>query len=134
MSVYAREIKSFMRHCINKYKGVPYTDIFVDPACLSLREELHLLNIQTRKADNNAHDKVKTSVGIEVGIERLQSMMSERLFLLIKDDDNYHHNNFLSELEMYVRLDNGKPIDDFNHSLDECRYSNNYFFKKYIKE
>ena len=134
MSTYAKEIKAFMKHCINKYKTVPYTDIFVDPACLSLREELHLLNIQTRKADNNAHDKVKSSVGIEVGIERLQNMMSERLFLLIKDDDNYHHNNFLSELEMYIRLDNGKPIDDFNHSLDECRYSNNYFFKKYIKE
>lgn len=29
---------------------------------------------------------------------------------------------------MMERDNNGNPIDEFNHALDECRYTNNYFF------
>lgn len=33
---------------------------------------------------------------------------------------------------MYVRNDNGLPVDKYNHALDEARYGNNYFYKTYI--
>ena len=40
--------------------------------------------------------------------------------------------SFKKEISMYVRNDNGLPIDKYNHALDEARYGNNYFYKTYI--
>jgi len=130
MSTYALEIKEFIEWCVNKYE-MSYTDVFVDPACKSLREELHKIGIQTSRADNNAQDAKKQGGGVEVGIERLQNSMTNEQFLLI-ETDKYDHYDFIKEIGMYVRDDNGKPIDDFNHALDEARYANNYFYRRYV--
>lgn len=131
MSVYAKEIKQFMEWCYNKFE-LRHSNMFVDPACKSLREELHLIGVQTRGADNNAHDVSSKAKGIEVGIERMQSMMADGQFVIVETDE-YDHYDFLREIGLYVRLDTGKPIDDYNHSLDELRYAGNYFYKRYIK-
>lgn len=132
MSIYAREIKVFMEWCREKYQMF-YSEVFVDPACRSLREELHLVGIQTKGADNNAKDIKGSSKGIEVGIERMQNLISEDKFRLINTDANkYTHYAYLKELGMYCRDDNGKPIDDWNHCQDENRYAGNYFYRTYI--
>jgi PBSX family phage terminase large subunit len=130
MSVYAKEIKNFINWCTEKYQ-MRYSEVFVDPACRSLREELHLVAIQTSGADNNAHDVKGNSKGIEVGIERAQNSITNDQFFLI-ENDKYDHYNYIKEVGMYCRDDNGKPIDDYNHALDEFRYSNNYFYKRYV--
>jgi PBSX family phage terminase large subunit len=130
MSVYAREIKAFIQWCVDKFQ-MQFTEVFVDPACKSLREELHLIGIQTRGADNNAHDIKGSSKGIEVGIERSQNVITNEQFFLI-ETDKYDHYNFIKEIGMYSRDENGKPIDDFNHAMDEFRYSVNYFYKRYV--
>lgn len=130
MSTYAREIIDFMRWCIDKYE-MRYTHVFVDPACKSLREELHKLGVQTDRADNNAQDAKRQGGGIEVGIERAQNAITNGQFFLV-ETDKYDHYHFLKELGMYVRDDNGNPIDDWNHAMDEFRYSINYFYKRYV--
>jgi PBSX family phage terminase large subunit len=130
MSIYAREIQSFVKWCRKKYEMM-YSEFFVDPACKSLREELHLIGIDTRTADNNAHD-IKGSVkGIEVGIERAQSMLNDGQFFLI-ETDKFDHYDFIKEVGMYCRNETtGKPVDDWNHSMDEFRYAVNYFVRRY---
>ena len=55
MSTYAKELKAFMQWCFEKW-GWHYSSVYIDPACKSLREELHLIGIDTQGADNNAHD------------------------------------------------------------------------------
>lgn len=130
MSIYAREIKEFIQWCIEKFQ-MRYTEVFVDPACKSLREELHLLGIYTRAADNNSHDIQGTKKGIEVGIERCQNLITNEQFFLI-ETDKYDHYHFVKEIGMYARDDKGKPIDDWNHAMDEFRYSANYFYKRYV--
>ncbi|WP_338788802.1 PBSX family phage terminase large subunit [Metabacillus sp. FJAT-53654] len=131
MSTYAKEIKNdFVKWCTEKFQ-MPYTEFFVDPACRSLREELHLVGIQTTGADNNAHDIKGGSKGIEVGIERFQNAITNDQFFLV-ECDKYDHYDFIKEVGMYCREDNGKPIDDYNHALDEARYANNYFYKRYV--
>ncbi len=119
MSTYAKEIKEFIHWCVDKYQ-MRYQDIFVDPACKSLREELHKIQIDTARADNNATDAKKQGGGIEVGIERFQNSMTNEQFFLV-ETDKYDHYNFIKEIGMYVRDDNGNPIDDSNHALDEAR-------------
>ncbi|MER2057171.1 MAG: PBSX family phage terminase large subunit [Niallia sp.] len=132
MSVYAKELKQFILWCEQTY-GMRRTEVFIDPACKSLREELHMVGIQTRPANNNAHDIKGSSKGIEVGIERLQSAMTNEQFVLVEQpNDQYDHYNFMKELGMYARDKNGKPIDKDQHALDECRYANNYFYKRYV--
>ncbi|WP_144513754.1 PBSX family phage terminase large subunit [Bacillus mycoides] len=131
MSIYAKEIKMFIEWCVKRYE-MRYTEVFVDPACKSLREELHLLGINTTGADNNAHDVKGSTKGIEVGIERLQNLMTNEQFYIVENDE-YDHYHFLKEIGMYVRQDNGTPIDNYNHQLDECRYSTNYFYNNYVK-
>lgn len=131
MSIYAREIKEFIKYCTDKYQ-MRYTRFFVDPACKSLREELHLIGVDTSKADNNAKDIRGTSQGIEVGIERAQNTITKDMFRLV-DDEKYDHYHFIKESGLYCRDDNGKPIDENNHSMDEFRYSVNYFYKEYVK-
>lgn len=130
MSTYANEIKDFIKWCTEKYE-MRFTHIFVDPSCKSLREELHKIGIQTDRANNNASDAKKQGGGIEVGIERGINAMSNNRFQLV-ENDKYDHYNFIKEIGMYVRDDNGKPIDDWNHALDEFRYSINYFYKRYV--
>lgn len=130
MSIYAKEIRKFIRWCEDKFAMV-HSEVFIDPACKSLREELHLLGIPTRPANNNSKDIKGSSKGIEVGIERLQSAMTNEQFLLIETNE-YDHYNFIKEVGMYCRDANGNPIDDNNHAMDEARYSNNYFYKRYV--
>ncbi|OEH53132.1 terminase [Oceanobacillus sp. E9] len=130
MSKYAKEIKKFVQWCTNKYE-MRFSDMFVDPACKSLREELHDIHIDTSRADNNASDAKKQGGGIEVGIERLQNSMTNDQFFLVENDE-YDHYNFIKEIGMYVRDDNGKPIDDYNHAMDEARYANNHFYHNYV--
>ena len=130
MSTYAKEIREFVRWCTDKYE-MRYTEFFVDPACKSLREELHLVGIDTRPADNNSHDIKGSIKGIEVGIERGKNAMTDGKFFLV-ENEKYDHYNFIREVGMYVRDDNGKPIDDWNHALDEFRYAINYFYKRYV--
>lgn len=132
MSTYAREIKEFVHWCHNTFE-MQHTEFFVDPACKSLREELHLLGVSTKGADNNGKDVSGVAKGIEVGIERMQNLIESRQYLLVETIDKYGHYPFLQEIGMYVRLDNGKPIDKWNHTLDRARYSCNYFFKRYIR-
>lgn len=130
MSTYAKEIKKFIQWCVDKYQ-IRYTEVFVDPACKSLREELHEIGIYTEKADNNAADGKKKGGGIETGIERAQNAITNEQFFLV-DTDKYDHYDFIKEIGMYVRDDNGNPIDKYNHAMDEFRYSINYFYKRYI--
>lgn len=130
MSKYAQEIKVFMEYCKNKYDMLP-THTFVDPACKSLREELHAIGIDTDKADNNNIDAKKKGGGIEVGIERTQNVLTDGHFYLV-EDDRYDHYYLIKEIGMYVRDDNGKPLDANNHAADELRYSVNYFYRAYL--
>lgn len=98
-----------------------------------MREELHLIGIGTSKADNNTRDKV-TSNGtkIEVGIERMQNALEKGVFFLLDIEGEYDHYNFVKEIGMYIRNDNGIPIDKNNHAMDECRYAINYFTRNYL--
>lgn len=130
MSQYAQDIKEFMHWCREKYQ-LHYSEVFVDPACKSLREELHLIGVQTRTADNNNKDKgVGAGSRIEVGIERAQNLITDDQFRLVETDE-YGHYSFIQEVGMYCRDANGKPIDAWNDAMDEFRYSVNYFSKTY---
>lgn len=130
MSTYAVEIKDFIQWCVGKFE-MRYTEVQVDPACKSLREELHKIGIDTVRADNNAQDAKNKGGGIEVGIERSQNAISEEQFFIV-ETDRYDHYNFIKEIGMYVRNDNGLPVDDYNHAMDEFRYSINYFYRRYL--
>lgn len=130
MSTYAKEIKKFIKWCTDKYE-MQFSEVFVDPACKSLREELHKIGVDTNRADNNAKDAKKQGGGIEVGIERFQNSITNEQFFLVETDE-YDHYDFVKEIGMYVRDDDGKPIDDWNHAMDEARYANNYFYRRYV--
>lgn len=130
LSVQAKEIaEQFVPFCVNRF-GMHWSDCLIDPACLALREELRLHGIQTRGADNNAHDIKGGSKGIQVGIERLQSLMAGRLFKLIQTD-TYGFYPFLRELTLYVVDQHGKPVDMYNHCCDQLRYAANYYRRAY---
>lgn len=131
MSTYARELKAFMDWCVKKYQ-LRYSDVFIDPACKALREELHAIGVLTTGAPNNAHDVSSKAKGIEVGIERGQTLISDGDFYLINHkEEEYDHYHFLKELGLYSRDDKGKPIDANNHAMDEFRYSVNVFVSRY---
>lgn len=131
MSTYALELKVFMDWCVKKYQ-MHYTEVFVDPACKSLREELHKLGIYTFGAPNNSKDVSSKAKGIEVGIERGQNIISGGAFYLVNhSEEEYDHYHFLKEIGLYSRDDNGKPIDKNNHAMDEFRYSVNVFVHRY---
>jgi PBSX family phage terminase large subunit len=133
MSTQAKEIVyQFMPWCCNRF-SMHHSVFKVDPACKALREELRLLGVETDGADNNAHDIKGNTKGLKVGIEYLQSAMEQGLYLLLEtDNERYGHYNHLRELSLYVVDRNGEPVDMYNHSLDEARYANNYFYKQYI--
>jgi PBSX family phage terminase large subunit len=130
MSTYAVEIKAFIAWCEAKFK-MRRSSVYIDPACKSLREELHKIGIDTDKANNNGKEKIGASKGIEVGIERSQNAINDGLFYLL-DTNTYGHYDFLKEIGMYCRDSNGKPIDLYNHALDEFRYSINHFYRDYV--
>lgn len=130
MSVQAREIsKTFIPYCVKKW-NMNWSQVFIDPACLALREELGECGIQTRGADNNAHDIKGSSKGIAVGIARGQNLMSERILRVI-DTDEWGHYDLLRELTMYVVDVHGNPVDMYNHAMDAMRYGVNYFVRNY---
>lgn len=141
MSTYAEEIKLFIDWCYRHFDNIPHWQyFFVDPACKTLREELHKLGVQTDKADNNSRDKVGSNgTKIEVGIERCQNILTDGRFFLLetnhKDDRTgrvYDHYNFEKEASMYARNASGYPIDKDNHAMDDFRYSGNYFVRNYL--
>lgn len=133
MSVYAKEIKLFIEWCYNKWDFPRWNYFFVDPACKSLREELHLLGIMTDKADNNSRDRVTSNgLKIEVGIERVQNALTKGVLFLLDIEGEYDHYNLIKEIGMYVRNDAGYPVDKYNHACDELRYAVNYFTKTYL--
>lgn len=131
MSTQAREIvQNFVPYCRNLTR-MRESCWKIDPACKALRKELELFGIQTDGADNNAHDIKGTTKGIRVGIEYLQSSIESGLFHLV-ESDQYGHADFLREVGLYCVDDHGKPVDAYNHALDEARYANNYFYKNYV--
>lgn len=132
LSVQAKEIaRDFVPFCLNRWH-LQWSEFLIDPACLALREELELQGIMTSGADNNAHDIKGSSKGIQVGIERGQSLIADGTFKIV-DSDTYGHYNFLRELSLYVVDQHGKPVDLYNHSLDRFRYAVNYFVRNYKK-
>lgn len=132
MSVQAREIVSnFLPYMREKY-GRRETFIRIDPACKALRLELDRLGAYTEKADNNAHDIRGATKGLRVGIEMLQSSISDGRFYVV-DDDQYGAAPWLREVGLYCVDDHGNPVDAYNHCMDETRYANNYFYKNYVK-
>lgn len=130
MSTYAVELRTFIKWCEQKF-GMRNMGMYVDPACKSLREELHKIGVDTNLADNNSREKVGAARGIEVGIERAQNAITDGLFYLI-DTETYSHYDFFKEIGMYCRDTNGKPVDAYNHAMDEFRYAINHFYKDYI--
>lgn len=131
MSTQAREIvQNFVPYCRNLTR-MQESCWKIDPACKALRKELELFGIQTDGADNNAHDIKGTTKGIRVGIEYLQSAIESGLFHLV-ESEQYGHADFLREIGLYCVDDHGKPVDAYNHAMDEARYANNYFYKNYV--
>lgn len=133
MSTYAKDIKLFKEWCYIKWNYPHFNYFFVDPACKTLREELHLLGIMTDTADNNSRDKISSNgMKIEVGIERVQNLLTKEVLFLYTGQNDYDFYNAIKEIGMYVRKDNGIPIDKYNHYLDTLRYAGNYFTKTYL--
>ena len=133
MSTYAKEIRLFVEWCYETFDYAHYNYFFVDPACKTLREELHLLGIMTDKADNNSRDKITSNgLKIEVGIERVQNLLTKGILFLYTGQTTYDFYNAIKEIGMYVRNKNGTPEDKDNHYLDTLRYAANYFTKTYL--
>lgn len=131
MSTQAREIaQTFAPWCRNKFR-MRESCWKIDPACKALRKELELFGIMTDPADNNAHDIKRSTKGIRVGIEYLQSAIEGGLFYCV-ESDQYGHADFLREIGIYCVDAHGEPVDAYNHALDEARYANNYFYKTYV--
>jgi len=106
------------------------SSIYIDPACKALRLEIEKLGLDTYGADNNAHDVHGGIVGLKVGIEMLQSGISDGRFYLV-EDDTYGTEPFVKEAGLYCTDDKGNPVDAYNHSMDEVRYAYNHFAKSY---
>lgn len=133
MSTYAKHLKTFINWCRTHFHLYEST-VLVDPAALSLRAELEKLGVDTERANNNAHDHVGNAKGIEAGIQRMQNLMVNNQFRLLKQPKQmYDHYHFIKEIGMYVRDDTThKPVDLNNHAMDELRYSGNYFYSNYM--
>ena len=93
--------------------------------------ELDKLGYMTSKADNNAHEIRGTSKGLMVGIEMLQSGLTDgRLFFV--DDEQYGMEPILKEIGLYCMDQHGNPVDAYNHAMDSLRYGYNKFRKGYL--
>ena len=130
LSIQAKEIAgTFIPYCVKKW-SMNWSQVFIDPACLALREELSECGIQTTGADNNAHSVKGNSKGIAVGIARGQNLIADRLLRVI-DTEEWGHYDLLRELTMYVVDAHGNPVDMYNHAMDAMRYGVNYFVRNY---
>lgn len=121
------EFLPYMRH---KY-GRRESSIFIDPACKALRLEIEKYGLITTGADNNAHDVRGGTKGLMCGVEMLQSGIHDGRFYLV-EDERYGTEAFVKEAGLYCIGTNGEPVDAYNHSLDEARYSYNHFYKSYF--
>ena len=131
MSVQAGHlVREFAPYCRRTF-GMREEGWYIDPACKALRKEIELYGILTTGADNNGHDVKGNRKGIEVGIEYCQSAITDGRFFLI-ENDTYGHYDFIKEIGMYCVDGNGHPVDANNHCMDEFRYANNHFYKRYV--
>lgn len=144
MSTYAKEIVQFVNDCARIDRRIANYNFFaIDPACKVLKLELKKLGVERlRSADNNSGDKAKSSKGamslVMVGLEYGQVMIKNNRFALVDEIpeklQKYGHGSFLGEVGMYVYdPKTGLPADKDNHAMDEFRYSNNYFYKRYLR-
>ena len=130
MSDQARKIcGEFLPYMRKKY-GMRESGIYIDPACKALRLEIEKFGCMTTGADNNAHDIRGSTKGLRVGVEMLQSGISDGRFFLV-EDGRYGSGPFVKEAGLYCVNERGEPVDAYNHSMDECRYGYNYFAKHY---
>lgn len=119
----------FLPYMREKYR-IRENGIYIDPACKALRLEIEKFGLMTSGADNNAHDVKGGSRGLRVGVEMLQSGINDGHFFLV-EDERYGTESFVKEAGLYCADDKGDPIDAYNHTLDEVRYSYNHFAKAY---
>ena len=130
MSDQARRIVGeFIPYMRQKY-NMRESGIYIDPACKALRLEIEKLGLSTIGADNNAHDVHGGAKGLKVGVEMLQSGISDGRFYLI-EDERYGTEPFVKEAGLYCADEKGNPVDAYNHSMDETRYAYNHFAKAY---
>ena len=130
MSDQARHIVGeFLPYMRQKYR-VRENGVYIDPACKALRLEIEKLGVMTSAADNNGHDVRGTAKGIRVGIEMLQSAISDGRFCLV-EDERYGTEPFVKEAGLYCVNDRGEPVDAYNHVMDQTRYAMNHFLKTY---
>lgn len=131
MSDQARHIcGEFLPYMRQKYR-LRESSIFIDPACKALRLEIEKFGLLTEGADNNAHDIRGTSKGLRVGVEMLQSGITDGRFFIV-EDERYGSEPFVKEAGLYCVNEHGEPVDAYNHSMDMTRYAFNHFFKTYL--
>ena len=130
MSDQARAIcGEFLPYMRRKY-GLKESGVYIDPACKALRLEIEKFGILTNGADNNAHDIKGASKGLKVGVEMLQSGISDGRFYLV-EDERFGSEPFVKEAGLYCVNNDGNPVDAYNHAMDETRYAYNHFAKQY---
>lgn len=119
----------FLPYMRNKYR-IRENGVYIDPACKALRLEIEKFGVMTEGADNNSHDVRGSSKGLKVGIEMLQSAISDGRFYMV-EDERYGTEPFVKEAGLYCVNTNGEPIDAYNHCMDQTRYAHNHFAKTY---
>lgn len=130
MSDQARAIcGEFLPYMRRKY-GIKESGVYIDPACKALRLEIEKFGILTNGADNNAHDIKGATKGLKVGVEMLQSGISDGRFYLV-EDERFGSEPFVKEAGLYCVNTDGNPVDAYNHAMDETRYAYNHFAKQY---
>lgn len=131
MSTQAKEIcGNFIPYMRQKY-GFRESGIYIDPACKALRLELEKLGYPTNKADNNAHEIKGSTRGLMVGVEMLQSALTDGRILFV-DDPLYGVEPIIKEIGLYCMDNHGNPVDAYNHAMDSIRYGYNRFRKTYL--
>ena len=129
MSDQARAIcGDFLPYMRNKYR-IRENGVYIDPACKALRLEIEKFGVMTEGADNNSHDIKGSSKGLKVGIEMLQSGINDGRFFLV-EDERFGTEPFVKEAGLYC-MNNGEPVDAYNHCMDQSRYGYNHFAKTY---
>ena len=119
----------FLPYMRNKYR-MRENAIYIDPACKALRLEIEKYGLMTEGADNNAHDIRRSSKGLMVGVEMLQSALNDGRFFLV-EDERYGTEPFVKEAGLYCVNERGEPVDAYNHCADEVRYGHNHFAKTF---
>lgn len=131
MSTQAREIvRDFVPYCRSMI-NMRESCWKIDPACKALRKELEVLGIYTDKADNNSKDIKGSTKGVKVGIEYCQNTLVDERFFVV-DGERFGAKDFIKEIGMYCTNENGEIIKLYDDALDEWRYANNYFYKRYV--